>query len=153
MSRQPDYVSTLRANALRGIRFQQVVFRAQGYTPLYIGPGVTEAEMVDTIFLGGADGVIIYLDAESSRNLICGNQSQAESDLGVDSRENIAIDGSDYNRIIGNCFSALDHGGIYLYRNCGQVALLEKADPQEEASRHHGGVLDSNAEDEETALG
>jgi len=120
LSRQPGYVATLRANAPRNIRFERVVFRAQKYNPLYIGPGVTDTEVSNSWFLGGAHGVAIYLDAESSRNVIRGNQFHVETDRGDHPREVIAIDGSDHNRIVGNYFSALDHGGIYLYRNCGE---------------------------------
>lgn len=129
LSRQPDYVSTLRANAPRGIRFVDVVFRAQKHTPLYIGPGVTETEVVDSFFLGGAHGVIIYLDAESSRNVIRNNQFHAESDRGPHPREILAIDGSDHNLIVGNYFSALDHGGIWLYRNCGEKRVVRFTKP------------------------
>lgn len=120
LSRQPGYVATLRANAPRGIRFEHVVFRAQKQEALYIGTGVTDTEVVDSEFLGGALGVIVYLDAESSRSVLRNNLFDAESDLGDKPREIIAIDGSDHNRIIGNYFSKLDHGGIYLYRNCGE---------------------------------
>ncbi len=129
LSRQPGYVATLRANAPRGIRFVDVVFRAQKHTPLYIGPGVTETEVSDSWFLGGARGVILYLDTESSRNVIRNNQFHAQSDLGDKPREIIAIDASDHNLIVGNYFSALDHGGIYLYRNCGEDHIVRFTTP------------------------
>jgi len=129
LSRQPGYVSTLRANAPRGIRFEDVIFRAQKHSPLYIGPGVTETEVVDSQFLGGAQGVIVYFDAESSRNVLRNNQFHAKSDLGSRPREIIAIDGSDHNRIVGNYFSALDHGGIELYRNCGEDRVVRFTTP------------------------
>ncbi|MEZ4334948.1 MAG: right-handed parallel beta-helix repeat-containing protein [Myxococcota bacterium] len=129
LSRQPGYVSTLRSHAPRGIRFERVTFRAQKTTPLYIGPGVTETTVVDSWFLGEAQGVALYLDAESSRNHIRGNQFHTQTDRGKKPREVVAIDGSDHNEFVDNWFSALDHGGIELYRNCGEDAVVRFTTP------------------------
>ena len=41
----------------------------------------------------------------------------------------LAVDASDYNKIIDNRFSALSNGGIYLYRNCGQDGIVRQTTP------------------------
>jgi hypothetical protein len=128
-SREPGYVSKLRALAPRDVRFERIVFEGLGTTPLYIGPGVTETTVVNSRFQGGAAGVALYLDAESSRNSIRNNVFDIETDLGKKPREIIAIDGSDRNQIVGNYFSALDHGGIELYRNCGEDRIVRFTTP------------------------
>src|SRR4030095_10619472 len=47
----------------------------------------------------------------------------------TESREQIAIDGSSYNMIIDNWFSAIDHGGIFLYKNCGEGKWVRQSTP------------------------
>jgi parallel beta-helix repeat protein len=72
--------------------------------------------LLDSEIKGKASGVNIYLDAETYRNTFRNNRIHASGE-----RELMALDGSSYNTIINNTFSALNHGGIYLYRNCGEA--------------------------------
>jgi hypothetical protein len=44
-------------------------------------------------------------------------------------RESISIDGSDHNRIISNWFWALNRGGIYVFRNCGEKGGIRHTTP------------------------
>src|SRR6185369_9998871 len=57
-------------------------------------------------------------DAESGHNVIQNNYIHVATDTAP--REEMAIDGSAFNIIVGNQFSALNNGGIFLYRNCGE---------------------------------
>jgi parallel beta-helix repeat protein len=41
----------------------------------------------------------------------------------------MSLDGSSYNTIINNFFSGLDHGGIYLYSNCGEEGSPRRGRP------------------------
>jgi hypothetical protein len=45
-------------------------------------------------------------------------------------REQIAVDGSAYNKIVANSFGTLSNGGIYLYRNCGERGVVRHQAPQ-----------------------
>jgi parallel beta-helix repeat protein len=47
-----------------------------------------------------------------------------------ESREVLAVDGSANNLIANNYFSGLEHGGIYLYRNCGEKGTVRHQPPQ-----------------------
>ena len=123
-SRRPGYVARLRANAPTGVRFEKMIFHGIQHSPIYIGTGVTDTSVVDSKFYGAVGGVALYLDVESSRNVIANNEFHVETN-----REIIAIDGSDHNEIVGNFFSALDHGGVELYRNCGEHRIVRFTTP------------------------
>jgi hypothetical protein len=71
--------------------------------------------------------VAIYLDAESGHHLIRDNSIHVASSA----REQIAVDGSAYNRIFSNRFAELGTGGIYVYRNCGEGGTVRHQSPRE----------------------
>lgn len=58
----------------------------------------------------------IYLSPESAHNSIVSNSIHVVTE----NREQIAIDGSANNYIADNDFSGLNHGGVYIFRNCGE---------------------------------
>lgn len=93
--------------------------------PLYISPGVTYVSLTNSNIQGRSTSVAIYLDAESGYNLIKNNSIHTDTDK----RELIAVDGSANNKIVGNRFSSLDKGGIYLYRNCGEGGTVRHQPP------------------------
>jgi len=49
----------------------------------------------------------------------------------------VAVDGSATNTIVGNRFLRVDHGGIYLYRNCGEGGTVRHQTPR-------GNVIENN---------
>jgi len=110
--------------APKRITFDHITVTALERSPLYFGVGVTDSKLIDSELKGNAKSVAIYLDAESARNLIKGNYIHT-----VNPREQLAIDASSYNMIIDNWFSAINTGGIYLYRNCGEDAIVRHNTP------------------------
>lgn len=135
-SREPGHVARMRAAAPRGTRLEQVdiigvdrVGTAHRYrTPLYIGSGAQDTMVVDS-HIGGTTGnaVAIYLDAESTRTTI---QRSIINPANIDpGAPLITIDGSDRNRIANNLLGTLDHGGIYLFRNCGEKGRVRWTTP------------------------
>jgi len=92
-------------------------FETDENDPMYFYPGVTYNTLRNSVFAGTRSTPTIYLDAESGHNVIENNQF-----LSVNTdHQVIAIDGSAYNRIVGNYFAGLNRGGIYIYRNCGEI--------------------------------
>ena len=77
----------------------------------------------------------IYLDAESGDIAIEGNAIGVRTDdasvLGFYDRgwPQVAIDGSGGNRVVGNRFTRLEQGGVFLYRNCGEGGTVRHASP------------------------
>ncbi|WP_419695432.1 right-handed parallel beta-helix repeat-containing protein [Mesorhizobium muleiense] len=126
MSYEPNYTQTLQASGSKNIVFEHMTITAYGRNPFYIMPGVTRVTLRDSIIGGQSNGVAIYLDAESAENVIKDNE------IGVsNSREQFAIDGSARNLIVGNRFSGLNNGGIYLYRNCGERGVIRHQGPED----------------------
>ena len=123
-SRRPGHVARARAPAPTRIVLDELVIEAHGRTPVYFAPGVTDSALLRSELRGTAASVALYLDAESSRNLIRDNYIHTSNP-----REQLAIDGSSHNRILANRFSALDSGGIYLYRNCGEGGTIRISTP------------------------
>ena len=81
---------------------------------------------------GKSNAVAIYLDAESAGNTIKDNSIDVSTKnflLEGWDRPLIAIDGSSHNKIMNNTFSNLSHGGIYLYRNCGEKGVIRHQTP------------------------
>ena len=76
---------------------------------------------------GQAPSVAIYLDSETTGNMLKNNDIRVTSTSG---REEIAVDGSSYNVIVGNRLSTLNTGGIYLYRNCGERGVVRHTGPR-----------------------
>lgn len=114
-----------RAAAPTRITLEKIKIQGSSRIPLYIAPGVTYTTLTNSNISGRSSSVAIYLDAESGYNLIKNNSIHTDTDK----RELIAVDGSANNKIIGNRFSALDKGGIYLYRNCGEGGTVRHQSP------------------------
>jgi hypothetical protein len=93
---------------------------------VYFSPGVTHSTVRNSTFDGNRSTPEIYLDHESGHNLIKNNNFFGNP---TTEREVIAVDGSAYNIIEGNYFSGLNHGGIYIYRNCGQDYVIRVQQP------------------------
>jgi len=110
-----------------------LTINGQGRIPVYIGPGVTKATLVDSRITGKSDSVALYLDAESGYNIIRNNTFNVDGKFTLRQfriREVIAVDGSAHNQIIGNVIKNADNGGIYLYRNCGEGGTVRHQAPQ-----------------------
>jgi hypothetical protein len=120
----PGYTTRMRRIAPTRITFDNLTITARAHTPVFIGAGVTYTKLIRSELKGEAESVAVYLEAESSRNLIEGNYIHT-----VTPREVLAVDASDGNEIIDNRFSALSRGGIYLYRNCGEHGVVRYTTP------------------------
>lgn len=112
--------------APHGVVISDLEIHGERGIPIYLGPGTTGATIDNVTFTGWSVVVAIYLDAESAENTIRGNHFDLQC-----FREVIAVDGSARNRIEGNRFDRLDHGGIYLYRNCGEGGTVRHQTPRE----------------------
>lgn len=123
-SQEEGYVERARRNAPHNIQFDKIIIEATGKIPLYLLPGVNNVELSNSELKGSSNSVAIYLDAESCCNTFRNNYIHVET-----SREVIAIDASENNRFINNRFSGLNHGGIYLYRNCGERGVVRHTTP------------------------
>ncbi len=133
-SRSEGHTKRVQESAPRGIVLNKNTFIGQGSIPIYFSPGVTHSGITNSHIGGVSNSVAVYFDAESAQNTLKGNridtktldQTKSTKFLGFTVhkshkfRELVAIDGSAYNKITDNFFSSLNHGGIYLYRNCGE---------------------------------
>lgn len=131
LSRTNGYVRKVRARAPTRITLDNLRIEGLGRTPLYLSAGVTDVTLVDSTVTGVASSVGVYLDAESSRNTFRNNRFSVTSRdwNGLRKREEIAVDGSSYNKFINNHFSTLEGGGIFLYRNCGEHGTIRHTKP------------------------
>jgi hypothetical protein len=120
----PGHVVRARHAAPTNIVFDNVTIHGVGPNAYYLGPGVTFTTLKNSEIEGRAN-INVYLDAESAFNTIKNNHIHADTE----SRELFAIDGSSYNTIVNNRFSALSNGGIYLYRNCGEDGAVRYSNP------------------------
>lgn len=154
-SRQAGHTERVQAAAPSGISLLNNDFVASGQIPLYFSPGVHHARLENSRFSGYSYSIAFYLDAESAYNTIKNNTFNVETrrqdtltnkalialhqldnwfdtDLVKGSqsyREQIAVDGSAHNLFAGNRFNRLEHGGIYLYRNCGEGGNIRHQTP------------------------
>jgi hypothetical protein len=124
-SRTADHVQRTRDNAPRDIRLEDMVITATGRIPLYLSPGVSRVTLAGSEVTGASDSVAIYLDAESHQNTFVNNNIHTTTV----SREVFAVDASSHNVILNNRFASLNHGGIYLYRNCGEGGVTRHTTP------------------------
>ncbi len=124
-SKTATHVTTARNNAPTNIILEDLIITGAGRIPLYFAPGVTYSKLINSEIKGKSGAVAIYLDAESHANTFKNNRIDVETSR----RELMAIDSSDYNRIINNWFSGLHNGGIYLYRNCGDEGTIRHTTP------------------------
>ncbi|WEX91067.1 right-handed parallel beta-helix repeat-containing protein [Sinorhizobium garamanticum] len=121
-----NHTAFAQASAPKNVRLENVTFNAPEGIPLYIGPGVTGAALVDSRIDGKSTSVAVYLDAESANNTISNNVFA----ITTENRELIAIDGSANNRIANNTFERPENGGIFVYRNCGEGGVIRHQKPQ-----------------------
>lgn len=122
-SRRPDHTARAQAAAPAGATFDRVVFVTRGLIQLYLGPGTTRTTVRASRFEGRVP-LAVYLDAESAGNVI----EDTVFDLAT-RREVIAVDGSARNRITGNRFVLAGQGGVFLYRNCGELGVIRHQPP------------------------
>ncbi|NBB64681.1 right-handed parallel beta-helix repeat-containing protein [Pseudomonas sp. ODNR1LW] len=123
-SRTPGHTAAAQAAAPSDVALEQVRFEGTGTIPLYVGPGVTRTTVTRSRFGGRSTSVAVYLDAESAGAAIQDNDFSIRT-----GREQIAVDGSGANRIIGNRFDLGGRGGIFLYRNCGEDGVIRHQAP------------------------
>jgi hypothetical protein len=136
-SRLQGHTERARQAAPKNITLSRMFITAVGRTPLYLAPGVSRVTLEESELDGEATSVGVYLDAESTENILRDNylhvtsRQTYASGLYVRKREEIAVDGSSRNLIIGNRLSTLEGGGIYLYRNCGEGGTVRHATPSD----------------------
>jgi len=131
-SRMSGHTARTQINAPQNIVFDNLTITGLGRNPLYFGPGVTNSKLINSEMNGKSNQVAIYLDAETEGNTIKNNYihvSTKNHKFERWDRPLIAIDGSSNNKIINNLFSNLSHGGIYLYRNCGEGGVTRHMTP------------------------
>ncbi|WP_319531827.1 right-handed parallel beta-helix repeat-containing protein [uncultured Cohaesibacter sp.] len=124
-SQQQGHTKRARDAAPRHVWFDKVTILGTGRIPLYISPGTTHFSLTNSRIAGSSTSTAIYLDAESANNLFINNRIETNTKV----RELVAVDGSSNNRFISNQFSSLNHGGIYVYRNCGEGGTVRHATP------------------------
>lgn len=131
LSRTADFVREVRANAPTRITLDRLLIVGLGRTPLYLSTGVSYVTLVESTVTGSATSVGVYLDSESYNNTFRNNRFSVTSRdwNGLRRREEIAVDGSSYNKFINNRFSTLEGGGIFLYRNCGEHGTIRHTEP------------------------
>lgn len=123
-SRTADHTARTQAAAPSHIALEGLTLAATGSIPLYIGPGVTAVTVQDVNFAGRSASVALYLDAESADNQVLNSRFDVRT-----GREQIAVDGSARNRIVGNRFAQVGRGGVFLYRNCGEDGVIRHQTP------------------------
>jgi len=124
-SKQENFTTIARNNAPKHIILDNLTITSPNRIPLYLRPGVSEIQLINSEIKGESGAVAIYLDHESYSNTIKNNYIHAAT-----SREVIAIDGSSHNKIMNNTFAGLNNGGIYLYRNCGERGVVRHSPPE-----------------------
>jgi hypothetical protein len=134
-----NHVGRLRANAPSHITFDDITITGVGRNPFYLAPGVTHVTLINSELKGQSSKVGIYLDAESAFNTIANNNIHVKTDDDdwgdlpfVTNRgwPQVAIDGSSHNMIKNNRFAAINNGGIYFYRNCGEGGTIRHTPPE-----------------------
>jgi len=125
-SRTADHTAAAQAAAPTRVRLTDVTFSATGSIPLYVGPGVTAVTVERPRFTGRSVSTAVYLDAESADNAVIDGVFDIRT-----GREQIAVDGSARNRITGNRFDLRGRGGVFLYRNCGEDAVIRHQTPSD----------------------
>lgn len=115
-SRQAGHTERAQQAAPHHIILDNLTLIGGQHNMMYLAPGVQYVTLKNSHFEGKTDGLALYLDAESSHNLIENNTFEVQTK----SREIIAVDGSAHNIFRHNTFISPRHGAIYLYRNCGE---------------------------------
>jgi hypothetical protein len=138
-SRTPGHTAAAQAAAPSRIVLHGSTLVGSGSIPLYVGPGATQVSLVNSHVLGRSVSTAVYLDAESARNRI----ENVVFDIQT-RREQIAVDGSARNHIVGNRFDLGGRGGIFLYRNCGEDGVIRHQTPSDNVvtdNVFHGAAL------------
>lgn len=120
----PHHTTVLRKRAPTNITFDALTIDPPDKIAVYLSMGVTGVTIRDSTFLGTSPSAVIYLDAEGGLHKILNNRFKT-----VPAREVIAVDGSSENLIQGNVFSTSPHGGIFIYRNCGEGGTARHNEP------------------------
>lgn len=134
-SDEPGHVERIRSAAPTNIVLEAVKIVGTGRNPLYFAPGVTRSKLLNSEVTGVSSKVGIYLDAESSGNVLRDNRIHVDTEDGSVAGfydrgwPQIAVDASSGNEIVNNHFSSLNEGGIYLYRNCGEGGTVRHTTP------------------------
>ena len=123
-SRTAGHTQAAQSAAPLRVTLDRVRFEGVGTIPLYIGPGVTRTTVTRSRFTGRSTSTAVYLDAESAGALIQDNDFDIRT-----GREQIAVDGSGANRIVGNRLALHGKGGVFLYRNCGEDGVIRHQTP------------------------
>ena len=118
-SRTAGHTQAVQSAAPIRVTLDRVRFEGAGTIPLYVGPGVTRTTVTRSRFVGRSTSTAVYLDAESAGALIQDNDFDIRT-----GREQIAVDGSGANRIVGNRLALGGKGGVFLYRNCGEDGVI-----------------------------
>lgn len=92
---------------------------------LLVGVGVTDLEITGARFEGTQVGTTVYLGDEAARIHI----RDSRFDAVAQRREQIAIDGTAKVTIEGNVFSNVEMGGVFIYRNCGELGRIRVQEP------------------------
>lgn len=121
-----NHTEFAQAAAPSNIVLDNLTIVADGPTPVYLAPGVTKVTLSHSVISGFTKGSGVYLDAETAHNVISGNRF----DVTTRNREVLSVDGSANNVIENNSFTNAAHGGIYLYRNCGEGGTIRHQTPQ-----------------------
>lgn len=135
-SSRQDELHPLRAQswAPSNITFDNFEIYARGISSFYLSPGVSYVTLRNSKIVADRkeDGLpyqsahsVVYFDAESSHNTFQNNTI----DVPTAYREVMAIDGSSYNKVTGNKFKRYDHGGVFIYRNCGENGVVRHSKP------------------------
>ncbi|WP_374567487.1 hypothetical protein [Ideonella sp.] len=120
----PHHTSVLRKRAPTNIRFDTLTIDPKDRIAIYLSMGVTGVTIRNSTFLGTSPSAVVYLDAEGGSHQILNNRFKT-----APAREVIAVDGSSENLIQGNEFSTSPHGGIFIYRNCGEAGTVRHNEP------------------------
>ena len=126
-SKDKNHTKQAQQAAPKRILLENLEITGKDRIPLYLSPGANEVTLRNSKLLGKSNSVAIYMEAESARNSVIGNSINVQTGQ---SREVIALDGSADNTVSGNTFSLVTHGGIYLYRNCGEGGTVRHQSPQ-----------------------
>lgn len=132
-SLEAGHTERAQATAPSHIRLENMHISGTGRVPLYLAPGVNHVNVINSRITGRSTSVAVYLDAESAHNTFTRNTI----DTKTTKRELIAIDGSAHNTFSHNRFSALNHGGIYFYRNCGEGGTIRHQTPSHNTLSHN----------------
>ncbi len=123
-AREPRATEWIQTAAPRDIVLENVDITGSLRVPLYLRPGVTGVTLRNSRIGGWSEGPGVYLDAETAGNVLENNRIAVETP-----REQLALDGSSHNIIRNNRFESAGHGGIYLYRNCGENGIIRQQTP------------------------